>query len=202
MSNKSNPSSTQNLVKSTQTQYYFDPKIVTLGKPKFDSHLNGGRISEEEFLDVRKRMIRAGGLNLWLVKWLFTTTIIFIFLLVICYFIIVVYQHPESGYISWKDTLVYSTIVLVSAIFGRCLWQRAFKKAHGNMDNLLQIETNKVYANRGVVWKIDEDLKFMHVHLTNGSKYMPPKHLNISLPVYENQQSSQNNATKLENDNL
>lgn len=66
--------------KSTTNQYNFDPKIVTLGQPKFSSSKTARRISNDEFINIRAKVLHKIQSRLCFIRALFYLRFITIFL--------------------------------------------------------------------------------------------------------------------------
>lgn len=160
---------------STPTDYYFDPKVMTLGTPKFDSNAVQGRVSAEEFIALRDKMIQAGGDELSKAKKAFYVMMFTMTALVIAFITKLVLVFGMGDYMTQNEYVIYFVIFFIPNILVVCFWQSVAGDAAKKIQAMLNQENAQIYASRGIKWIISHHSKYVQVKITAGAKYAPPQ---------------------------
>ena len=66
-----------NIPKSTNSDYFFDPRVITIGLTRFQPEKIQNTVEDHEFQKMREEMITVGGSNLKTAKSLYFSMVVF-----------------------------------------------------------------------------------------------------------------------------
>jgi len=155
--------------KSTKTDYYIDPKILTRGEPKFIPAKIDNKISELEFQDMRKEIFHAGGADLKRAMLIYKILLVYV---VICFMIWVgqaIFAAVDTEKIKEHKIpfIVVFCCTAVPNITLDCKWKAAMKRACKNINQLFEQKNQEVYSKRGVQWLMHNTLVYVHLKLVD-----------------------------------
>jgi len=159
--------------KSTETEYYLDPKIMTGGHPNFEPGKIKHKISGLEFSEMRQKMINAGDEPLKTAKLLFIIMRIYAILCIIAGIGILIFGlcFPEKVE-NWRIPLVINIGVLViPSTFFQCYWKYSMQRACEKIEKVFEEQNEKVYSKKGVLWSIDKTLMYMRIKMIEGMDF-------------------------------
>ncbi len=154
---------------SKEADYFFDPKIMTDGKPIFEPEKIKNRISEKEFEEMRKEMVEAGGLELQKAKKFYKWLLIYV-LFCFAIWITQIYFAMTStqGFRALKTPIVISIIcTAVPNMYLQCYWKYYMKKACANLTKLFEEKNQSVYASKSVQWYTRKTLMYVHIMVSD-----------------------------------
>jgi len=169
---------------STANQYYFDPKIVTIGKPKFNTVATHQRISTDEFMDLRGRVIQRVQKGLCFAKFLYYFRFIVAALSLGWTAIRISFQYTGGIHISRQEYWIILAIIIVPNLLANYLWRKVSRKLSTQVQAALDEENSNIYNSRGITWKINPNLHYMQISLRNDARYQPPHHQGNSIQNY------------------
>ena len=160
--------------KATEKDYYVDPKIMLLGKPYFEPHKIQNKISEAEFLEMRKKMIIAGGGFLSAAKFFFVLTVLYALACTVVGIGLAVYQRaiiddPDDFEVPlWVNIAV---LVLPNILF-QLFWIISGAVAAKRLRRFFDEQNQKVYSARGINWTSKGGaLMYIHIKIVNPGVY-------------------------------
>jgi len=159
------------LPKSTKNDYFFDPRVVTIGYSKFNSEKAQNIISHEEFRDIREGMLEAGGSdlraarNLCVGMWIFA---------ILCFAWWIVRIVLSAGYHTHFSTaaIIISIVltILVNVLLTR-FWMYYMKKAAVSIQLMFEKQNQKIYNARGVSFATrNQTLVYIHIRIFASQK--------------------------------
>ena len=150
--------------KSTSSDYYFDPRVATVGPRKFRPEGTRNIISDDEFDDMREEIIAAGGSSLRAAMNLYFIIIIFA---VICFAWWVVRIVLSAGYHHHFSTLAIilsAVLTIVPNIILNRLWLCYMRRAAEDVQVMFDRQ-NKKYGQRGIYWGTRKTLVYIHIRI-------------------------------------
>jgi len=175
---------------STPNQYNFDPKIATFGQPKFDSNKTAGRISKEEFINLRAKVLQNIGSGLTLVRSLFYLRFITAFLSLAFGAFRLIMSYIHGYHIPQSEYFIFLAIIIVPNFIVNYTWRSVSKKTVKKIQTVLDGENRAIYASREISWKISPNLRYMNIIFKNEGGYLPPHQTGntvMNYPVNSNQ---------------
>jgi len=152
--------------KSTETDYYFDPKILTSGKPNFETDMVKYQISEQEFFQMRKAMLEVGDPNLKAMK---ITFILMVIHAILCFMVaagIGIFALCFSAKIAqlFFPSLGLIASFVVPNLVLQWYWKYAMGKACKIIEKLFESQNDIVYSLKGISWILTHgNLKYIHI---------------------------------------
>lgn len=158
--------------KSTKKDYYFDPKIMTLGEPDFDPERAQSKITELEFLQMREEIITLCGdalgwtknIYLFLMAFTFICFMAWIFQLVLA---TIDFIKGDSFTFSWLINLV---CLLIPNICLQCYWRGLMNEVCGMINLLFEKQNQQKFSEKGVNWSTCGTLVYIHVKIRSPKK--------------------------------
>jgi len=150
--------------KSTETDYYIDPNIMTSGEPFFEPTRVQHKISVQEFLEMRQAMRSAGGEDLKLAKMLFIIMRIYT---IICFEVFVGILVLGLGFPERFGGLLIPVLVNIAGFIlpnlcFYCCWRSCARKAYKNICEVFELN-EKIYLAKGVKWSINKNLMYVQI---------------------------------------
>ncbi len=151
--------------KSTETDYYLDPKLLLLGSLTFKPSKLQNKLSKEEFIEMREEMKKIGGGWLTAAK-----TFLILFL---------IYSPPCT--ILGAGTMIYNiffdgqdfkipwVVNICGMLFPNLLFQIfcviCMYKACQNLKPFFALKKNPIYSSRGIKWISYNHLLYIRISL-------------------------------------
>ncbi len=159
--------------KSTETEYYLDPKIMTSGHPNFEPHKIKHKISGQDFSEMRQKMIDAGDEPLKTAKLLYILIRIYAILCIVAGIGIVIFSLSFPDKVkNWKiPVLVNIGVLVIPSTFSQCYWKYSMLKACQKIEKMFEEQNEKVYSKKGVLWGIDTTLMYMRIKVIEGMDF-------------------------------
>jgi len=155
---------------------------MTSGKPFFETDKIKNKVSEVEFLEMRREMIKAGG------KWLLTARVTYILMLI----------HAVLSFLAWTTNLVLvlildkrieslevSTIVKIAVLIApNIVFQIGLKffmyKTCREIKKILDYKNEEVYKERGINWLTCGTLVYIQIKIVDTELQCFDEYLNTS----------------------
>jgi len=155
--------------KSTETDYYWDPKLVTSGEPNFEPAQVSNKISKQEFSEMRQTMRSAGGEDLKSANLLFIVLRVYIVLFIETFVGILIFGLALTERIeNLKNALLINFVVWIIPSFAFLCWSHYYvRKAYKKICKVLEL-SGKLYLLRGIVWIMSKDLMFVQIKVVEG----------------------------------
>jgi len=169
---------------STASQYYFDPKIVTLGKPKFNTVATHQRISNDEFMDLRGRVKQRVHKGLCFARFLYYFRFIVAALSLGWTAIRMSLQYTGGIHVSRQEYYIILAIIIVPNLLANYVWRKVSRKLSIQVQAALDDENRSTYNARGITWKINPNLHYMQISFRNDAQYQPPHQQGNSIQNY------------------
>lgn len=150
--------------KSTSSDYYFDPRVATIGIRRFQPEKTRNIVSNDDFDDMREEMIVAGGTSRKMARVFYFFIWAFAFACFAWFVARIVLS--ATGTHSFKRVLIIISIVvtIVVNITLNRIWVLCMRKAAGNIQVLFE-KKNKVYSKRGIYWSTNKTLSYIHIRI-------------------------------------
>ncbi len=166
--------------KSTSSDYYFDPRVATMGSRQFNTEKTQCLISDFEFEEMRKEMIIAGGNNLKTAQNLY---ILMLTLMTICFaWWAVRFTLNFTGIHRFSvPTIVISIVLTVfTNVSMNVIWKVYMKKAAKDVQEMFDQKNKEVYSGRGIYWETHQTLSYIHIRIVasevGGAQEIPLGH--------------------------
>ena len=166
---------------STENSYHFDPRIINAwAKPRFDPEKTKNRISNEEFLYLRDKVIQNGGSSIKIARflWFLRRLLLLVWLAIFTWRFILIFtdnSHEKSDLI--LQAVIYAVGILVLIILVRILGDYYAKRGTRNIKTFLNQQNTILYNRRNLNWRIHPTCVFMQLGMdedAKGSLYVPP----------------------------
>jgi len=158
---------------STPTEYYFDPKLVTSGSTNFNSEKANGRVSAEEFNQLRDKIIEALGPDASKAKCMHYFSIIAVFLYALYWVAKIALVSARIIHLTQSQGLILVMAVTIPFILYMCYWRSFTTKAANKVQDVLNKENNHTYVSRGLSWRVGPMLTWIELSMTEAN-YQPP----------------------------
>ena len=169
---------------STANQYYFDPKIVTIGQPKFNTTATHQRISNEEFTELRAKVVEKIKKGLGFVKFLYYFRFIVAALSLLLAGLRMSLRLAGGFHVSRQEYYIMFAIIVIPNLLANYLWRKVSRKFSGQVQAVLDEENREKYTRRGITWKISPNLHYMQISFRNDAQYQPPHQQGNSIQNY------------------
>lgn len=155
---------------SNESNYFIDPKIMTLGEPDFEPRKIDYKISELKFLQMRQDMINIGGERLKRTKSIYLLLVAFTVLgfmaclaeLGLAFFF---YKELEEYF---KITLIVDVVGLVIPnIILQIYWRHSMKKTCSAIEDYFYLQNKDIYSVVGINWVTCETLLYINIRLVD-----------------------------------
>lgn len=144
--------------RSTETDYYFDPKIMTLGTPNFEPYKIQYKISEQEFQEMRIEMIKAGGSKLKKTKIIYLVTISYSILCLASWIFQLIFGFQVPVWIGIVMTVIPNMVL-------QFYWKSCMVKSCEGIARLFDRQNEGIYAARGLHWRTCYTLVYIHIRV-------------------------------------
>lgn len=159
----------QTMPKFTETDFYWDPKLITNGEPNFEPAQVSNKISKQELSEMRQTMRTAGGEDLKSANLIFIVlrvyTVLFIEAFVgILIFGLALVEKPGN----LTTPLLINFVAWSVPSLGFLCWSHFYvRKAYGKICKVLELN-EKLYLARGIVWIVRKDLAYVQIKIFEG----------------------------------
>lgn len=155
------------LKKSTDTDYYVDPKLLSFRKPVFEPEKIQNKVTESEFMEIRNEIANAGG------KWWTSTKFVYIFMIihaVLCFAAYFGKLIASAIFDKRIEALEVSTVVNITClmlpnIISQICMKIFMKKACIGVQKFFDAKNEEIYTARGINWLTCGTLLFIHVKI-------------------------------------
>ena len=135
---------------ATATEYYFDPKIMLLGTPIYEPEKIQNKVSDFDFVTMRRAMIQVGG------GWLTATKIFFVLMIFYCIFCAVFGNVTMIMKLCGKPLDISIAIQLlimgVPNIIFQVAWLCCMVKSSKIIKKFFEEQNEKIYSFKGINW--------------------------------------------------
>ena len=159
---------------SIGNDYYFSAKLVTFGKPGFDPVLAGGRVSRDDYMRLRAKILQAAGSLGIYAKWVFYLRFIIAGFSIVFCALRTTLRLVRDGSLSHLDPYIMMAVLIIPNLIINCIWSRVANKLTKRIQDVLNDENTNTFREKGVSWKISSNLLYMHLTLINDGSYRPP----------------------------
>ena len=169
--------------KSTATDYYFDPKIMTIGEPEFDPIQIRYKVSELKYLELREEMIKVGNGRLKRTKSIYLFLVAFTLLCLLAWIaqfvLIVIFQMGSTPV---KILLIINVAgLLIPNLALQCYWRVSMKKTCNLLEELFEAKNSEIYRAKGVNWLTCGTLVYIHIQMMDTELQAFGEYANTSL---------------------
>jgi len=181
--------------RSTLTDYFLDPKIMTSGKLYFDPAFVYFKISDQEFLEMRELMIQVSGKRLKISKVAYYLMLTYAYLSFLSGLVLVLlhFLNPESPRARDTPWLIKIAAFLVPNVALQCYWKYSMRKTCENIEKLFEEQNEQVYAAKGLNWLIHGSLLYIHLKIINQERQdfmFEPSKVNQSLDISQSKKKT------------
>jgi len=159
---------------STPTEYYFDPKLATSGSTNFKSEKTNGRVSAEEFKQLRDKIIEGMGPDASKAKCMHYSSIIAVILYILYWVTKIVLLSARIIHLTQNQSLIIAICVTIPFLIFMCYWRSFTTKASGKVQGILEKENIHTYSSRGLRWKVGPMLTWIRLSMSEAN-YQPPQ---------------------------
>lgn len=158
--------------KSTKKDYYFDPKIMTLGDLDFESEKAQSKITDLEFLQMRQEIINLCGDTLRWTKNIYLFLMAFTFICFMAWIVQLVYAtidliKGDSFTFSW---LINVVCLLIPNICLQCYWRGLMNEVCGMISLLFEKQNQMKFNAKGINWATCGTLVYIRVKIRSPLK--------------------------------
>jgi len=157
--------------KSTKNDYFFDPRVATVGYIKFNSEKTQSIISDEEFQGIREEMLEAGGSDILMARNLYVGIWIFAIISLAWWIVRIVLSAGSHTHFS-KLAIIISVVltILINILLTR-FWMHYMTKAAGSIQVMFEKQNRKIYNARGVSFGTQNNtLVYIHIRMFASQK--------------------------------
>ncbi len=151
--------------KSTDTDYYVDPKLFSLFKPKFEPEKIQNKVSESEFMGIRNQLGNAGGGWFTASKVNYILTMIHAVLCLGVFLAQVIAKKFYDKEILEISTAIKITCLILPNIILQISMKIFMKKACIGIQKFFDSKNEEIYAERGINWLTCGTLIFIHLKI-------------------------------------
>ena len=151
--------------KSSKSNYYLDPKIMTFGTPKFEPEKIQNKISEQEFHHMRALMINIGGEKLKKAKRIYFIMVAYAVLCFVGWLFQIIFQLIFPSKNLQTSMAVSILVTVLPNMMLQCYWKSSMLKACEEIARLFDRENKRIYTARGINWQTCYTLIFIHIRI-------------------------------------
>lgn len=168
--------------RSTPTDYYFDPRVVTIGPKRFSPEKTQNLVSEEEYKKMREEIITSGGSNLKTAKILYFALIIFA-LITFAWWVVRIVLAATGSYHFSKAAIIISIVltIVVNILLNRA-WAVFMKKGAVDVQQMFERQNQAVYGSKGITWSTCQTLVFVRIQISSNKARVQGIPLNSVMP--------------------
>ena len=161
---------------STKTDYYLDPKIMTKGEPIFKPKKVQNKITEDEFLEMRKEMIEAGGEDLKRAITIYKILTIYAITCFMTWVVLTIFEIIDRENAEKYDVPMVVGILTTAVpnIVLQCKWKSAMKKSCKNITEMFEQKNLTVYLRRNIQWLMKNTLVYVQIKLIDPEDQQQP----------------------------
>jgi len=151
--------------KSTPSDYYFDPRVATMGPRRFNTEKTQSIVSDLEFEEMRKEMIIAGGSTLKTAQLLY---VLMVTCMTICFtWWAVRFTLAVTGIHRFSVTTIVISIVLtiLTNVSLNIIWRIHMRRAAKDIQVMFDRLNKEVYSERGIHWGTRQTLSYIHIRI-------------------------------------